>query len=193
MTRSKFVLVGNDMAKFTGENIKVVFYDGSEAIPLTTANIDLTADSTSESWYNGTFTNASAATYSASGTGYSTQQIRDNTEYQGKWEKYVGETRPEIFIPTARQMKLYRAFKNEQEETEMTNTHGVFKLYGLNKRTNAFMEKTIFGPLDDQEAVLSNALLTYADEIKLMLGDNTEELQFQLDGIMSYVPIKDEA
>ena len=79
----------------------------------------------------------------------------------------------------------------DEKEQEMKYTHGWYKLYGLNRRTNANLEKSVFGLLHDKEAVLNVAIVQHADEIKLILGDNTEELQFQLDGIMSYRKLED--
>ena len=68
-------------------------------------------------------------------------------------------------------------------------TKVLYKLYAVNRRTDAHFEKTIIGG-GDISKVLATALLKHADEFKIALG-NPDEIKVWLVVEGSYDAIED--
>ena len=94
------------------------------------------------------------------------ERAQEMTRYTGKYGIWLGVT--------------------DQEELTMK---ALYRFYGVNKRTGAFMDKMVVGHGDYKKA-LNTTLLSYAAEITLNLGD-PEECVFQLVSVIDFEPIED--
>ncbi|NIP56430.1 MAG: hypothetical protein GWO26_31495 [Phycisphaerae bacterium] len=152
------------MAKYKAVDVFLVDYKTGEKIKLDTMDsIDL-----SSSWTD-SVTSTSSGNWNLSVDDLGPASY--TWDYEGTW---VGD--------------LELAEVTDMKEQNVDTT--MWELYAVNRRTLAYMQRIIFGPADDKEAALSAAILEHGVEIKKMLGDKAEEIEYRLVKRISFERIK---